>query len=73
MDLYFYARRVAPLERVFDRFREKYRGLTFFEDAEAEAMPDLLVAATWEEIRAFFRDEAARLFRELYIARGRRR
>lgn len=76
VDLYFYARRIAPLEQAFERFREKYRGvsvdpyhlirsLTFFDDAEAEAMPDLLVGVTWEEIKAFFRVEAARLFREL--------
>lgn len=76
VDLYFYVREVAPLEQAFARFREKYRGvsvdpyhllrsLTFFEDAEAEAMPDLLVPITWEEIRTFFKGEAARLFRDL--------
>jgi len=76
VDLYFYARQIAPLEQIFERFREKYRGvstdpyhllrsLTFFDDAEAEAMPELLVEATWEEIEAFFRAEAARLFRAL--------
>ena len=76
VDLYFYARQVAPFEQVFERFREKYRGvstdpyhllrsLTFFDDADAEAMPDLLAEATWEGIKAFFRAEAARLFRAL--------
>jgi len=76
VDLYFYAREIAPLEQVFARFREKYRGvsvdvhhllrsLTFFDDAEGEAMPELVVAVTWDEIKAFFRTEAARLFREL--------
>lgn len=76
VDLYFHARRIAPLEQVFELFREKYRGvsvdpyhllrsLTFFDDAEAEAMPELLAEVTWEEIKAFFRAEAARLFRDL--------
>ena len=76
IDLYFHARQVAPLEQVFERFREKYRGvsvdpyhllrsLTFFDDAEAEAMPELLAEVTWEEIKTFFRAEAARLFRSL--------
>jgi hypothetical protein len=76
VDLYFYARQVAPLAQAFARFREKYRGvsydpyhllrsLTFFDDAESEAMPELLAPATWEEMRRFFREEAARLFREL--------
>lgn len=76
VDLYFYARRIAPLEQIFERFREKYRGvstdpyhllrsLTFFDDASAEAMPELLAEVTWTEIEAFFRAEAARLFRTL--------
>jgi hypothetical protein len=76
VDLYFYARDVASLERAFDGFREKYRGvsvdayhllrsLTFFEDAEADAMPELLAVVTWNEIRSFFVAEARRLFREL--------
>ncbi len=76
VDLYFHARQIASLEQTFERFREKHRGvsvdpyhllrsLTFFDDAEAEAMPDLLVGVTWDEIKAFFRAEAAPLFREL--------
>jgi hypothetical protein len=27
-------------------------------------MPDLLIAVTWDEIKAFFRTEAPRLFRD---------
>ena len=41
------------------------RSLTFFDDAEAEAMPDLLIGVTWTEIKAFFAAEATRLFRSL--------
>lgn len=76
VDLYVYVQEIAPLRQILDRFREKYRGitvdpyhllrsLTFFDDAEAEAMPELLRGVTWDEIKAFFRAEAARLFREL--------
>jgi len=76
IDLYFYAQECAPLRQVLDRFREKYRGisvdpyhllrsLTFFDDAEAEAMPELLRGGTWDQIKSFFRAEAARLFHEL--------
>jgi hypothetical protein len=76
VDLYAYARQVAPLDRAFEQFREKYRGvsvdpyhllrsLTFFEDAEAEAMPEVLGDISWDGVRAFFRAEAARLYREL--------
>jgi len=76
VDLYVYTREVAPLEQTFSRFREKYRGvsvdpyhlvrsLTFFEDAEAEPMPDMLIPSAWDQITAFFRAEATRLFRTL--------
>ena len=41
------------------------RRLTFFEDAEAETMPHLLIDLTWDEIKTFFRAETARLFRDL--------
>lgn len=76
VDLYVYARRLAPLEHLFEQFREKYRdtrvdpyhllrSLTFFEDAEGEAMPELLIPESWEDIKSFFRGEATRLFRVL--------
>jgi hypothetical protein len=76
VDLYIYTREVAPLEQTFARFREKYRGvsfdsyhlvrsLTFFEDAEAETMPEVLVPVAWDRVTAFFRAEAIRLFRTL--------
>ena len=76
VDLYVYAHEIARLHQVLARFRNKYRGvtvdpyhvlrsLTFFEDAEAEAMPDLLIGVTWDEIKAFFKAEGTRLFREL--------
>ena len=59
---------------MFELFKEKYRGvtvdpyhllrsLTFFDDAEAEIMPDLLQPGTWDEVKVFFRTEAIRLFR----------
>ena len=76
VDLYVYTREVAPLEHTFARFREKYRGvsvdpyhlvrsLAFFEDAEVEAMPDMLIPVAWDQVTAFFRAEATRLFRTL--------
>ena len=78
VDLYFYAHEIASLRQILDRFREKYpgisvdpyhllRSLTFFDDAEAEAMPELPRGGTWDQIKAFFRAEATRLFRELPI------
>lgn len=76
VDLYVYAREIAPLRHALAHFRKKYRGvtvdpyhflrsLTFFDDAEDEAMPDLLIEVTWDEIKTFFRAEAAQLLRDL--------
>jgi hypothetical protein len=76
VDLYIYARDVAPLDQAFLLFRDKYRGVTvdpyhllrslsFFDDAEAEAMPEVVDDIPWERVKAFFRAEAARLYREL--------
>jgi hypothetical protein len=73
VDVYFYCRAGKSLDDLFAHFQEKYRGvrvdtyhllrsLTFFEDAEAETMPDLVLPVTWGEIKAFFRAEATRLF-----------
>ena len=58
------------------RFRQKYQGITvdpyhltrslcYFDDAEAEPMPDMLHSVSWDEIKAFFQAEAIRLFRTL--------
>ena len=76
VDLYVYAHEIASLQQALAWFHEKYRGLTvdpyhvlrsltFFDDAESETMPHLSIAVTWDEIKAFFRAEAARLFRDL--------
>jgi hypothetical protein len=76
IDLYVYARDVASLDHAFALFREKYRGvtvdpyhllrsLTHFDDAEVEAMPEMRRPLTWDDVKRFFRAEAARLFRSL--------
>lgn len=73
VDLHAYVLKGEGLERVFETFREKYRGiavdpyhlarsLCYFDDAEVEPMPDMIHAARWDEIKAFFRAEAVRLF-----------
>jgi hypothetical protein len=64
------------LEEAFERFREKYRGVTvdpyhlirslsYFAEAEAQPMPEMLQEITWEAIKAFFRAEATHRLREL--------
>ncbi|HTM21104.1 MAG TPA: nucleotidyl transferase AbiEii/AbiGii toxin family protein [Kofleriaceae bacterium] len=60
------------LERAFEAFERKYgtqrsdryhrlRALAYFDDAEREPMPDMLVPFDWQETRRFFAAEASRL------------
>lgn len=72
VDLYLLCQRGMTLDRTFEAFERKYgtdrtdryhrlRALDYFEDAEAEPMPDMLAPIAWSEVVAFFRREAARL------------
>jgi len=73
VDLYFICREGMSLASVLQLFDEKFRNvpceryhvlksLTFFDDAEAEVMPQMLRPATWKEIKQFFVAEAPALF-----------
>ncbi len=64
------------LERVFDLFERKFgatrtsryhriRALSYFGDAEAEPMPDMLIDFDWAEAIRFFSSEATRLLETL--------
>jgi len=61
-----------PLEEVFVAFEAKYgtgltdryhrlRALDYFEDAEAEPMPDMVTPISWDLVREFFSRQAQRL------------
>lgn len=74
-DLFYLCRSGMKLETAFEFFDQKYglarteryhrlRALTYFEDADEEDMPDMLVPFDWEEAKQFFRDEAVRLIEE---------
>ena len=73
VDLYI-AARLYGLGRILEWFVEKYasvaysrthllKALTYFEDAEHDPPPDLLVPVSWSEVRTFFRTEAPALLR----------
>ena len=60
------------IETAFDLFERKYgtvrsdryhrlRALAYFDDAEGEPMPDMLVPFDWDEAKRFFTAEATRL------------
>jgi len=75
VDLY-YLRHYFPLEQVFDWYGQKYsnleerkyhllRGLSYFEDAEAEGrMPRMIKTVDWDEVKRYFEGEVKRLARE---------
>jgi len=65
VDLYYILQYLGP-QTVFVRFSEKYplerldpyhylRSLTYFEDAEIEPDPQMLIPWNWEETKAYFR------------------
>jgi hypothetical protein len=72
VDLRVLCRAGLTVEAAFDLFDRKYgtgrtdryhrlRALAYFEDAEREPMPDMLIPFDWEETKRFFTAEATRL------------
>jgi hypothetical protein len=72
IDLRVLCRAGLSLDTAFDLFERKYgtrrtdryhrlRALAYFDDAEREPMPDLLVPFDWDEAKRYFTAEAARL------------
>jgi hypothetical protein len=72
IDLFVLSRAGLTLEEVFQLFDRKYgtgrteryhrlRALSYFDDAEREPMPEMLVPIEWAQVREFFEREAARL------------
>ncbi len=71
VDLYAASQRYG-LPELLEWFRRKFaqanysqvhvlKSLTFFDDAEKDPPPDLLVPLSWEQVRSFFAREAPRL------------
>ena len=71
VDIFFIAKFI-PLPALFDLFERKYanvnynllhvkKSLAFFDEAEGENMPGMLLPANWQEVKRFFLTEAATL------------
>ena len=71
VDLYFTVKQCG-FAQLLRWFKQKYarvnhslthilKSLTWFEDADKEPMPDMLVPLSWEDVKRFFRAEASRL------------
>jgi predicted nucleotidyltransferase component of viral defense system len=71
IDVYFIAKRM-PMTALLRLFERKYaairynllhvkKSLVYFEDAESDPMPRMIVPATWEEVKQFFVSETQNL------------
>jgi len=75
VDMRLLCRAGLTIDAAFDLFERKYgtrrtdryhrlRALAYFDDAEREPMPDMLVPFDWDEAKRFFTAEATRLLAE---------
>jgi nucleotidyltransferase AbiEii toxin of type IV toxin-antitoxin system len=71
VDLYAVSRQYG-FDRLMEWFKQKFaqvnystvhilKSLTYFEDAEKDPMPDMLIPLSWEEVKQFFTGEVLRL------------
>lgn len=67
VDIYFLSQRLS-LKKLFDFYQKKYgnleerelmikKALVFFDDADKEEMPDMLIDVSWSEIKRWFVSE----------------
>lgn len=77
IDLYFICQHGYSLDELLDHLSDKYqtvsypvyhllRALLYFEDAELDPPPQMLVPYDWSEIKRFFQQEGERLMKKLY-------
>jgi hypothetical protein len=75
IDLYAICHKI-PLQKCLTFYNRKYRklasnlfhilkSLTYFEDAEGEVMPKMLIPLSWEEVKKFFAQEVKNLGKKI--------
>jgi hypothetical protein len=75
VDLYAVSREYA-LDQLLEWFKEKFaqanystihvlKSLSYFEEAEKDPMPDMLVPLAWEDVKQFFTRESLRLLEQV--------
>ena len=68
IDLFFICQKVISLKRLLELFKKKYKGvdynmihilksLIYFEDAQREPMPKMIIPISWERVKNFFKKE----------------
>ena len=74
IDLYFLAKRFS-LNQILKFYDQKYaklsnnivhivRSLNYFEDAEPQKHPKMLIPTSWEEVKKFFQDQTIKLTKD---------
>ena len=72
IDLFFICKEVISLKNLLSLFKRKYKSvnynlmhilksLTYFEDAENNPMPKMIVPVSWQEIKNFFKKEIKKI------------
>jgi len=70
IDYYFLLKRYS-LKELIELYRQKYsdaqlftsiKSLSYFDDAESDPMPDMIVPVDWDEVKSTIRNEVANLF-----------
>lgn len=74
IDLYWYCNNAGDLKETLFRVLKQYpqehnlvhifRSLTYFDEAEKDAMPQIQFLATWSQIKSYFRSQVAFIARE---------
>ena len=72
IDLYYYLQQAPGLSALFDQLESRdsridwnryhrMKSLTWFEDADKEPMPEMLVDIDWDEVKEFFENQVIKL------------
>lgn len=72
VDLYFICKKIIPLEKLLNLFQKKYKkvkynplhilkSLIYFEEAENEPMPKMIIKVKWRDIKKFFVQEVKKI------------
>ncbi len=72
IDLYTICHQGVSIEKMFEIYDQKYhvlqdnkytliKSMTYFEEADADIMPEMLAKISWDEVKKFFISESVRL------------
>lgn len=72
LDLFFICKELISLNNLLSLFKRKYKNvnynmihilksLVYFEDAENNPMPMLIVHISWQEVKSFFKEEIRKI------------